>query len=187
MANVNVRTRQNLQKCKHAVLLTVLILAFVLILVFAAISLAKYTSNAESAEGASVGSFVPTIVYGESWYDENGQLQSNLMPGPHDTPMLYPFAVKNDSATPVMVTVELTAEQVLPLEYKLYLAGELLTPNATVADTRTYTCEILSGQEADFSLSVAWLEGERDERFNALTNDVRMTVVCEQIQVGGAT
>lgn len=175
------------QKRKHVAAVAVLILTFFSIFVFGGISLAKYITNAESAQGASVGAFVPAIAYGESWYDENGQLKTSLEAGSHASPNFYPFAVTNDAATTaVVVTVELTAEQVLPLEYTLYLADELLTPVAAVGDTRTYTCVLAGGQKADFSLSVSWLEGERDERFNGLTNDVRMSVVCEQEQMGGA-
>ncbi len=194
MANEKVTARVWLQKNKFTFLLAALIISLVAVLVGAGISLAKYTSNAKGTKNeAAVGAFVPTITYGEDWYDENGDLQTNLLPGTPTSPKKYSFVVTNDvSATPICVVVELTVEQVLPLNCDLYMLtdeGEMrLEPDTEglAGDTRTYTCVLKNAERANFFLVVSWLEGERDERFNGLTNDIRMTVVCEQTQTGGA-
>jgi hypothetical protein len=157
--------------------------ALLLVVTFAAasISFAKYAQSEKMAQSAAVGAFVPTLTYDESW-----KLEGSLVPGSPTEPERYPFVVTNDSSTiPILVVVELTVEQVLPLEYVLYLGEQQLEPESVQGDTRIYTHLVQNG-EANFALAVSWLEGEHDERFNGLTNDVRMVVVCEQTQVGGA-
>ena len=180
MDNKNVTLRTLLAR-RRVVLLLLLAVFFVATLVGGGISLAKYTQTAQSAQSVGVGAFVPTITYDESW-----ELADTLVPGNPAEPERYPFIVTNDSGTtPVLVVVELTAEQVLPLDYALYLGEQRLEPKSVQGDTRVYSHLVEEG-EANFSLSVSWLEGERDERFNGLTNDIHMVVVCEQAQIGGA-
>lgn len=170
-----------LKKHKFALLLTVMLVLLISVTVGAGFSLAKYAQSVQSAQSAAVGSFVPTITYGESW-----ELEETLVAGGFDQPNHYPFAVANEQgSTPVLVVVELTVEQVLPIACELYLGEQCLEPDSVAGNTRTYTYLVQEGA-ADFSLSVFWLEGERDERFNGLTNDIHMTVVCEQAQIGGA-
>jgi len=169
------------QKRKYTALFGVLIMLLLAIVAIGGISLARYTQNAGVEESASVGAFSPVLACGDSW-----ETEESFQIGGLAHPAQLPFTVTNEnSVTPVLVFVELTAEQVLPLEYGLYLEDELLLPDSVEGNTYTYT-HFLANGTANFELSVSLVAGEYDERFNGLTNDVRLRVVCEQAQVGGA-
>ena len=180
MANDNTYVRVQQAKRKFTVLFGILILFLLATLAGAGISLAKYTQSKQSLQSATVGNFIPTITYDERW-----EMSQTLLAGSASDPENYPFTVINDEGgMPVWVIVELTVEQVLPLECVLYLGTERLEPDSIRGNTRMYTYLLREG-EAEFALSVFWPEGEYDERFNGLTNDIRMVVVCEQAQPGG--
>ena len=176
------------EKRRAVVCLALLLVALIAILVIGGISLARYTQSAEEQQSAGIGAFRPVIACGESWEDtESFQIKDLTHPAS------LSFAVSNDGDDmPVLVIVELTPERVLPLEYALYLGEELLTPDAEqTGDTVVYTY-LLQNAEAEFSLRVSFARGEngeyleRDERFNGLTETMRMVVTCEQAQIGGA-
>ena len=181
MANEKTCLHVRKAKRKFTLIFGILILLLIATFVGAGFSFAKYTQSKKSMQSATVGNFVPTITCDERWEETH-----TLVAGSASEPENYPFTVTNDDVgMSVLVIVELTVEQVLPLECDLYLGTERLEPDSVQNDRRTYTY-LLRESKAEFSLSVFWPEGEYDERFNGLTNDVRMVVVCEQAQPGGA-
>lgn len=181
MANESMTAYAWLKRHKYAVLWAMMILSLAAILVFGGISLAKYTKSMSHANSATVGGFVPVLSC-----DERLEVEKSISVSVLQQPMQLPFTVTNDGGTtPVLVIVELSAEQVLPLEYALYVNGETVEPDNNEGVPQVYTYTLQSGV-AEFSLSVSLARGAYDERFNGVTNDIHMTVICEQAQIGGA-
>lgn len=181
MANSDNTKRRLYHKRIVAVIFAVLIGLLVAILVVGGISLARYTQSVENTSSANVAAFVPHITYDGNW-----EMEESITAGSIVEPKRYHFAVTNDLENmPLRVIVELTVEQVLPLDCTLYAGTQRLEPDRVTGNTRIYTTTVQNG-ETEFALSISWLEGEYDERFNGLTNDVHMIVLCEQLQEGGS-
>ena len=181
MAGEKVARADAVLRRKFRIFLGAWLVLLVAVVVFGGVSLAKYTQGVEQANSAGVGEFAPVLSL-----DDKLELEESVSIGVLNEPMQLPFVVSNEEgSTPILVIVELSAEQVLPLEYALRVNGEDIEPDSVQGELCVYTYLVESG-EVDFSLSVALTKGEYDERFNGLTNDIRMTVICEQAQIGGA-
>ena len=173
--------REFLHRRRRLIILAVLLLLLVNI-AFMGASLAKYVEEHDGGEGASISGFAPTITCDESWEHKEQVSVSSAA-----RPTELPFRVSNtDGDTSVIVIVTLTTEQILPLSFDLYVGDDLLRPDSTVGGTSVYQY-VIDVEDKDFSLVVSWGADQYDERFNGLTNDITLTVVCEQYQLGDAS
>ena len=165
-------------KTKRGIVVICLLCLLTLNVTLMGVSLARYTQTAAGGSDGGVLAFTPVIKYGDAW-NYSGSFVLTGAAG--EAAKQLPFEVDNtENGTPIRVTVTLTAEQVLPLTFSLFVAGEERTFAA--GESITYTVDLDLDETVSFLLTAEWAADVYDERLNGITNDVHLSVVCEQIQ-----
>lgn len=169
-------------KNKIFVLISIFVVVVLIAISWTSVSLARYFQVSNQNASASVAGFLTSVSCDEIWEYDGSIVISN-----NGSSQTFPFQVTNkDGTTPVRVVVEITSDNILPLSLNMYAAGELLGYTDLVGNTYTYEYD-MGFENIDFYLEVSALDGEYDERLNGFENNIRMVVICEQIQTGGVS
>ena len=161
----------------------------VLNLCFMGVSFAKYVSSIENDGSGDTAKFDPVIDVGQEWtatetFSQAGLSNASRLGG----------TVRNGGNTPITAYVTLEGDGILPLDFEVYACAKTEIDSATpltkddslsTENISVYAIALDPSEQSDFAISVKWQDGAYDERFNGLTETVRITVVCEQNQLGG--
>ena len=133
-------------------------------------SFAKYRDTVVIHESAALLEFDPKI--GEC-YDYDGNIVM-------DEEGEIPCKFVNPQEVDVKVIVILTSEGEFPISYTLVLEDGTELEGVREGNEYTFTFSVPAGETPEFKVASSWDAPNYDERFNGLSEDISIRIICEQ-------
>ena len=170
-------------------LLALVFLLLALNLTLMGVSLAKYTSEVNF--NRSVKGIISFSIKDDTVFEEEVTIGApSGSTGEEDAAALYQtkpvsMEITNDGDLAAVGTVTVEYENVLPLDYLIYVNDVELLPTSSEDNVYTYELRMTPGEVVTLDLLVKWQDGAYDERLGGLTETAHFRAVFEQ-DMGGA-